>query len=208
MSVAALVVLMLLAPSALWCGEAEQTAPAAAAPALDEDTLAMVKAFLKLPTSEIPAEHIPRFLAVDPDSLPAKLQSAFLAKRIELYTLKQLAEGKKRGGVRMPEADCSIPKDLQGPSAGILMMAGYQEINDLEEDFVMEQTKCTERDLMCEFTLQILAPRKGAKGKPTRRLFLHVNDPVFALVGMFRSNGHVSTHFFGLGGVNCAPRLK
>ena len=201
---------MLLAPSALWCGE---TAPspagdaAAAATALDPDTLAMVKAFLKLPTDQIPAAHIPRFLAVDPAALPAKLRQSFLAKRIELYTLKQLADGKKRGSVRMPEADCSIPKDTQG-SAMVLLMAGYEEINSNEEDYVMEQTKCTERDLMCEFTLQIVLPPKTKKGRQERRLFLHVNDPLFAIVGLYRGHGRASTHFFGLGGVSCAPRLK
>ncbi|MCX5795016.1 MAG: hypothetical protein NTY77_05950 [Elusimicrobia bacterium] len=191
---ALLAVFLGLAPAAAW--------------SLDPDTMEMVKAFVKMPTSELPADSIPRFLAVDPAELPAKLRKSFLAKRVELYTLKQLADGKKRGGVRMPEADCAVPKEGQSDSAEILLLAGYEEINDLEEDYVLQVTKCTEHDLMCEFSLQVLAQPKGKKGGPRRRLFLHQNDPAFALVGLFRQHGKASTHFFGVGGVSCAPRLK
>ena len=59
----------------------------------------------------------------------------------------------------MPKADCSIAKEAKGDSAGVLKMAGYEEITDDEERWVMDKTKCTERDLMCEFTLQVVTPR-------------------------------------------------
>ena len=206
-----LTAIMLLAPVAGRCGEATQAPSSAAAteaPSLDEDALAMVKAFLKMPTAQLPAAHIPKFLAVDPAALPEKLRQPFWAKRLELYTLKQLADGKKKGGVRMPEEDCSIPKDTRSTSAGPLRRAGYEEISGLEEDYVMEQTECTEHDLMCEFTLQILAPSRGMKEGHGRRLFLHQNDPLFAMVALYRQHGRASTRFFGIGGVNCAPRSK
>jgi hypothetical protein len=175
---------------------------------LDPDTLEMVKAFLKMPTKELPAEHVPKFLAVDPEALPKPLRKPFQAKRIELYTLKQLADGKKRGSVRMPEANCDIPKDTRSTSAATLRMAGYEEIEELEEDYVMQQTKCTEHDMMCEFTLQILMLPKSKNGGKTRLLFLYDEDPLFALVAQYRQHGQSSTHFFGLGGISCAPRLK
>jgi len=206
-----LTVILILASAAGRCGEATPSPgsdAAAAAPALDQDTLAMVKAFLRLPTDQIPAAHIPKFLAVDPAALPEMLRQRFLAKRLELFTLKQLADGKKKGSVRMPEADCAVPRDAQSKSAGLLGMAGYEEIKELEEDYVMEQTRCTEHDLMCEFTLQILAPPGDKKEGQGRRLFLHQDDPLFAMVTLYRRHGRASTHFFGLGGVSCAPRLK
>jgi hypothetical protein len=104
---------MILAPALGRCGETATTPgtdAAASASSLDTDTLAMVKAFLKLPTAQLPPEHIPKFLAVDPAALPKELRQNFLAKRIELFTLKKITDDKKKGGVRMPEADCSIPK--------------------------------------------------------------------------------------------------
>jgi len=193
--------LMLSLPAAL---RAADPPPAAA---LDADTLAMVKTFLKLPTEKLPAAHVGRFLGVDPGALPEKLRKPFLAKRLELYTLKQIADGKKRGTVRMPEEKCSAPIMAQGNSAGILLSAGFVEIYDDEEKFVMDKTNCTENDLQCEFTLQIVIEKKG--NKTFRRLFLHERDPIMAIVGQYRDAGKTKqTNFFGIGFPACAPRLK
>lgn len=190
---------------ALWLG----LAPAHAAEPVDADTLALVKTFIKTPTDQLPVEHIGRFLAVDPHALPAKLQRPFVAKRVELYTLKQLADGKKRGNIRMPEEHCSIPKDSQTTSIGILQLAGYAEIFDDEEQFVMEKTQCTEHDLMCEFTLQVILVAGKKKTETQRRLFMHGKDPMMALISQYREMGRVKqTNFFGIGFPTCAPRLK
>ena len=180
---------------------------AAAGKALDGDTLAMVKAFLKLPTEKLPAEHVPRFLAVDPELLPAKLRRPFRAKRIELHTFRQLADGKKKGNIRMPDENCLVPKEATSREVGILKMAGYAEITDQEERFLIEQTKCTEHDLMCEFTLRIIIDKENKiEG---RRLFMHGKDPMMALVGTYRAYGRTrQTNFFGMGFPTCAPRLK
>ena len=148
---------------------------------------------------------------MDPEALPNKLQQPFLAKRLELNTLKRLAEGKKRGGVRMPAEDCAIPKDDQGLLATYLRIAGFKEISDDEEKFLEKQTKCTERDLMCEFSLLIIQEPKGkGKGKEKRRrFFLHFRDPIFALVDQYREQGNAKqTNFFGAATPVCAPRLK
>jgi hypothetical protein len=175
--------------------------------AIDADTLAMVQAFLKLPTDQLPAEHVPRFLDVDPEALPAKLKKPFLARRLELYTLKHLAEGRKKGSIRMPEENCIAPKEASSRDIHILKIAGYAEITEDEEKFLMKETKCTEHDLMCEFSLQVILDKENKIDK--RRLFLHVKDPMSALVGMYRQYGRTrQTNFFGAGFPTCAPRLK
>jgi hypothetical protein len=200
--------LLLALPGAV--GAAEESKPAASQPApLDPDTMDMVKAFLKMPTEQLPVEHIPKFLAVDPEALPANLRQRFVAKKVELYTLKQLADGRKRGAVRMPEENCAAPKDSKSSMIGILHMAGYVDITEDEEKFVEDHTHCTENDLMCEFTLQIVVERVGKKKEPRRTLLLHVKDPLMTLVGQYRDQGREKqTNFFGMMGVSCAPRLK
>lgn len=182
---------------------------AAASPALDPDTLEMVKSFLKTPTENLPAEHIPRFLEVDPKSLPKKLRRPFEAKCVELYSLRQVAAGNKRGGWRTPEENCEVVKEGRSNSAGILILAGFLEISEDEELWLMKETNCTEHDLMCEFTLQVVAEKAGKKAPARRRLFLHQRDPVFALISQYREEGRVrQTKFFGIGGLHCAPRQQ
>ena len=74
----------------------------------------------------------------------------------------------------------------------------------------MKSTKCTEHDLMCEFTLRIIIEKYkvGKKKFKRRRLFLHGKDPLMALVGRYRQGGKGPNKFFGVGGPTCAPRLK
>jgi hypothetical protein len=170
-----------------------------------KDKVALVQAVLKTPTAELLPDLIPEFLAVDPAVLPPKLRRPFAAKRLELYTLKQIADGRKKGGVRMPEADCSIPKEAKGDSIGVLKMAGYEEISDEEEKFVEKETKCTEHDLMCEFSLQIVMERMGKAQETRHYYFLHTRDPLFGVVAQYRQGHSGQTHFFGLGVPVCAP---
>ena len=193
------VLAVLLGLSLGWAGDA---AP------LDADTLDMVKAFLKMPTADLPTAHISRFMAVDPEALPKKLRQPYEGKRLELRTLVRLAEGKKRGVVRMPEADCSRSRDAEGSAISVLLMAGYQEISFEEEKYVEKETRCTERDLMCEFSLVVVVEKKGKPPVARARFFLHFRDPLFAIVGQYREGHAGQTHFFGLGVPTCAPRLK
>jgi hypothetical protein len=63
--------------------------------------------------------------------------------------------------------------------------------------------------LLCEFSLQVLPEPAGKKAQPKRRLFLHQNDPLMALVGQYRSGqAKAQTEFFGLGGISCVQRQK
>lgn len=198
-------------PAAASAGALEEVKAEAPAAPTAQDKEKLVQAFLNTQTTELPPDLIPEFLAIDPQELPQKLRQPFAAKRLELYTLKQLVEGKKKGGVRMPEADCSMDKEAKSDSAGILKFAGYEEITDDEERWVMDKTKCTERDLQCEFTLQVVTAKvKNKKTSYVRKfLFLHPKDPIFAMIAQYREVGRAKqTNFFGLGGPVCAPRLK
>lgn len=181
--------------------------PASAAEALDADTLAMVTAFVKMKTGDLPPDSIERFLAVDSAALPEKLRKPFEAKRFELNALKHLSQKKKSGTVRMPEADCAAPQEAKANGSGIMKMAGFEEINENEVLAVSKKTQCTIQDMMCEFTLQVIIER-DKKGKKFSRYFLHSNDPLFALVGQYRGGKSGGTNFFGMGGPSCAPRLK
>ncbi len=185
---------------ALWLAP---SLPAASPAALDRDTLDMVKAFLQIPTESLPPEHIPRFLAVDPAALPAKLRRPFRAKRLELHALKRIADGRKKGAARAPAPDCAIDQEAASGAPGILAMAGFVEISEDEERHLMQRTRCSERELMCEFTLQIAAGKKGSG----RRLFLQPKDPLMALVGEYRQFGRVKqTNFFGASGPQCTAQ--
>jgi hypothetical protein len=177
------------------------------APAADADkaTLKMVEFFIKAPVSELPPDHIEEFLAVDPDTLPKKLREPYKGKRLELYTLKQLSAGKKKGFFRMPEQDCAIPKDAKSNDIKALKFAGYEEIPEDEKDCVEKITHCNEHQLMCEFTLQIVIETVGKKKKErVRHIFLHQNDPLMAVVAQCRAGVGGQTNFFGTLKPSCA----
>ena len=201
--------LLILLPAVARAAE-DAPAPAPATTATEaptaQDKEKLVQYFLDTPTAELSPDLVPEFLSIDADELPKKLRQPFAAKRLELYTLKQLADGKKKGGVRMPEADCAAPKDAKADSVRILKMAGYEEITDDEEHFVMDKTKCTERDLMCEFSLQVAVVKAKKAGGSRKYLFLYPQDPIFALVGQYREQGRLrQTNFFGANAPVCAP---
>ncbi|MCX5797253.1 MAG: hypothetical protein NTY77_17315 [Elusimicrobia bacterium] len=179
-------------------------APARAADA-DTDTVEMVEAFLKMPTAELPPEHIPRFLAVDPAALPKKLRRPYEARRLELYTLKQLGQTRKKGNIITPEDHCEAPKDAKSQDISLLMKVGYVEITEEEKDWLTHRTHCTEQDMLCEFTLQILDEKVGSgpKARKRRRYFLFCGagcDPLMVLVGVYRARvKDPNTNFFGTG---------
>ena len=168
-------------------------------PEADKATIKMVEFFIKAPMSDLPAGHIDDFLAIDPETLPVKLRDSFKGKRLELYTMKQLAGSKKKGAFRMPDAACDIPKDAKSNDLKALKFAGYDEITDDEENCVMRITHCTEHDMLCEFTLQIVIETIMKKKKPLKlkHLLLHQNDPLMAVVAECRAGVGGQTNFFG-----------
>jgi hypothetical protein len=188
----------------LFLSSAMSPALSAAAGKADAETVKKVESFLKRPTAELPPDRIDEFVAIDPESLPKKLQVPFKAKRLELFTLKQMAEGKKKGLIRTPDEHCEVPREAKSGDARVLLMAGYEEITGEEVGCITERTKCTEMDMLCEFSLQILVERVGKKKERSSRFFLHEKDPLMAVVAGCRSASGGNTHFFGRGGPVCS----
>jgi hypothetical protein len=69
----------------------------------------------------------------------------------------------------------------------------YEEVTEDDLKCVMEQTKCTEIDLGCRFSLLIFFEKKK-----DRVLKFNAVDPIMAKVAECRGKGG-TTHFFGMG---------
>lgn len=172
---------------ALWAG-AEEAAD-----------VKFVEGFIKTPVERLDPSTIDRYMAIKPDALPKKLQLKYQARRVELQTLKQLAGDKKKGLIRMPEKECTVPSEAKSDQPAALAMGGFEEITDEEEQYILDKTQCTERDLLCESSLQIVVVRDAKTNKvKKRRYFLYPGDPLMALVGASRGGKNIggNTSFF------------
>lgn len=153
---------------------------AADAGTADADDVKLVRLFLKLPTADLPEEAVPHFLEIDPETLPKKLREPYKGKRLELYTLKQMADNKKKGLIRSPDPACEQVQQAKSQDIAALRLAHYEEISVQDELCLEKQTHCTERGMMCEFSLQIVDEKKK-KGK-LRHYFLYPGDPLAVLL--------------------------
>lgn len=175
-----------------------------AAAATDDATAQQIVDYaLRTPTADMDPKLANAFLDLDLENLPKKKKAKAAAKKLELQTLLKISQGKKKGGLRWPTPDGCKPK-IYGPGdEGALAIAGFTEIKEDEESFLEEKTKCTELELCCEFSLTIIVtPRK--EGPPTKRYFLHDNDPINALLAEYRNrNAGGQTKFFGGGVFSC-----
>lgn len=187
-----------------WAKKAKAAAPADMGTA-DADTMKLVETFLSRPTAELPPEAVPPFLAVDPATLPARLREKYRAKRYELLALKKTLEGRQKPPLRRlgkeEKAACDIKRESPQFLA-LMKQTGFAPITEDEEAFVMEKTKCSECELQEEFSLQIVDVLSAKKGQPaTRYLLLIDNDPLWALVGLYRQGrtNTTGTSFFGIG---------
>jgi hypothetical protein len=181
-------------------------AVSAAAPPGQQDDVKFAETFVATPVDALTPAAIGRFMRLDAKALPPKLRLKHEARRVELQALRQLSESKKKGLIRSPEKDCAIPAEAKSDEASPLTMAGFSEIQEDEEQMLLEKTQCTERDLMCESSLQIVVLRDKKTNKITgRRLFLYPSDPLMALVAAYRSSRNVggNTNFFGRPNVLC-----
>lgn len=179
------------------------TLPAAAANTpkarADAETVKLAEQFIKAPADKLPLGSIEFFMALDAETLPIKLQTPFKAKRLGIKTGLRLSEGAKKGNFRMTsDKHCEQPEDEK--NIQLLAMVGYAEISQDEKEHLEERTKCTEQDMLCEFTLKIVnfkRPDKTIK----HRYFLHSKDPLMMLVDIYRRKlRDNSTNFFGSGG--------
>ena len=182
--------------------KAQKPAPAS------KETVKLVRYFLKTPTEALDAERIPEFMEIDADSLPLKLQAPYLGKKEELLMLKKISDSRKKPPVRLGGMDDDPPGScLPDPPRylGVLPMAGYETIKEEEEEYLMDKTKCTECDLITEFSLRKVEKTKNASGKKEFVYFLHSKDPLMTLVGAYRAGtkNPFGTNFFGLGYPTC-----
>lgn len=158
-----------------------------------KDDVEITKAVLARDTKDLPNPLINAFMGVDLDALPAKYQKKARAKRVELETLRMLADGKKRGSLRWPPPDCSIPKEGKSNEAQVLLMAGYLEYERDEVECVSKRTGCSEQQLMCEFSLNIVVEKKPVK---RARFFIYQTDPLSAIAASCKKGTGGQNNFF------------
>lgn len=174
--------------------------PAAAADKkADAETVKLVSQVVKVDIPDIPPEAVEAFLAVDPETLPKKLRKPFEVRKIELYTARQLALAKKKSNWRsINKEECSLPKEAQAKAVGFLMFAGYGKVTDEEIAYVEKRSGCTQRDMMCEFTLQIILEKQKDRKEPKKIYLLHTKDALMAYVSELRAGmSGGNTNFFG-----------
>lgn len=163
--------------------------PAVAADGPDEDTkIKMVEYMLKTPMNEADPTLVSGFMKIDPETLPKKLRDKARGKQMEIDAVVKIHKGKKKGPFRFPAA-CQI-KRYEGPE-GIRIMnyiIGNEEIASEEEEYIELKANCTEEQLLCEFSLNIVLMKRPGK-PPLKRYFLMGQDPLMALVAEKRGGG-------------------
>lgn len=191
-------------------GKAKPTAATAAKSApedpgtADADTVKLAGIVIKTPTDQLDPTLAGAFLKVDTQTLPPRQRVAARGKQMELRALIKVAEGKKKGGIRMvgPE-ECQAPKLTQDDLKWLLNpMLGFVEAEEWAVGEAGTQTECSELDMQCQFSLHIVHMPKGSK--PPRRFFFQERDPMLAIVQMKERNiDGKQTHFFGAGFLKC-----
>lgn len=163
----------------------------ASVPVLAEDEateLKLVEYILKTPTSEANPALVAPFMRLDTAKLPKKLRDKAKAKQLEIEGAVKIFKGKKKGPFRYPEA-CVI-KRYEG-SEGIRIMGliiGNVEIETEEEEYIEKKANCTEDQLLCEFSLNIVLIKRKDK-PPLKRYYLLDTDPLMAFVAEKRGGG-------------------
>lgn len=187
---------VLLAAPARAADPKAETAPAGAAATADKMTLELADYFLKVPTSEANPKLVDAFLAIDAQTLPKGLRVRTQAKQLEIQTLLHVHDVEKAGVFVQPADGNATAASFVRPlrDMNVYALAGYVEMDEDSEEYIMGKTKCTEIDLGTKFTLMIFHDR----GKP-RKLMLHTKDPLQPLIAEHKGKGGGTTHFFGLG---------
>ncbi|UPT73964.1 MAG: hypothetical protein M0D55_19370 [Elusimicrobiota bacterium] len=155
----------------------------------DEATrLKLVQYMLKTPTADADPKLVAPFMEIDTETLPKNLREKAKSKQVEIQLLMKVAKGKKKGPFRFVEPGCAAKR--YGPE-GIRIMGmiiGNQEVEAEEVDYIKLKTNCTEDELLCEFSLNIvITPRKDKP--PLIKYFLMETDPLMALVAEKRGGG-------------------
>jgi hypothetical protein len=166
-----------------------------AAAAADKTTIDLVNYFLKVDLADANPKLIDPFLAVKTETLPKKLQAKAAAKQVEVTQLLRIHDVKKKGIFVQPSAaaQACTAADFVKPLSMSGMFSGYEVVTEDELKYVIDQTKCTEDDLGCRFSMLIFFE----KGKD-RVIKFNPADPIMAKVAEYRGKGG-SSHFFGMG---------
>ena len=155
----------------------------------DEATrIKIVEYMLKTPMNEANPDLVAGFMAIDATTLPKKLQDKARGKQMEISAIVKIHKGKKKGPFRFPAAcQTKIYEGAEGMRI-MKMIMGNVEIDGDEEEYLELKGNCTEEQLMCEFSLNIVIMR--TKGKPPRKhYFLMESDPLMAWVAEKRGGG-------------------
>lgn len=183
----------------------------------DQKTNSFVEYFLKTPTIKLDPNLIPQFLAIDPATLPQKLRTKYESKRFELYALKKTAAGQKEGFVRSPndsDSQCkeisvrkgirfytsNFPEEtIKGMTLPHLLLAlNFAHFTEVPESILpclRQKTQCSQQDMVCDFTLSVLAIKKGKS--ETLRYFLFEHDVLGQVVALCQRSGlGKNTNFF------------
>ena len=178
MPMKALALALLLAGPAI----ADETGP-------DEATRIKIAQYvLKTPMNEADPTLVSGFMKLDPESLPKKLRDKVRGKQMEIDAVVKIHNGKKKGPFRFPAA-CEL-KYYEG-AEGLRVMnyiIGNVEIAGEEEEYLELKGNCTEEQLMCEFSLNVVIIKRPGK-RPLKRYFLMEQDPLMAWVAEKRAGG-------------------
>ncbi len=182
------------------------------------DQIKLVKYFLKTPTKSLNPDLVPAFLAVGEKNLPSKFRQGYISKVMELYALRNVAEGNKQGFVRTPDDSSPSCREFH-VKKGIRMyssvfskplMEGHSlpeifrllrlgHFSRLSSDFMpclRKKTQCSQQDMVCNFTLSVVSVKKGK----SRRYyyFIYGNDPLAVVYSLCTHPGlGKNTNFFG-----------
>jgi hypothetical protein len=170
----------------------------------DETQVKLAQVVIKTPTAELDPTLASAFLKLDVETLPAALRVKARGKQVELRSLISIAEGKKKGAIRMIGTETCEEEKFTAADIGMLLQVGFVEAQEHGVDGASKQTNCSEQDMKCQFTLKVIVMPPGSK--PRRRYFFQEKDPMLAIVQLHEkaaSGVGGQTNFFGAGYLAC-----
>ncbi len=193
MGMKALALILLLSGAAV----AAETGP-------DEATrVKLAEYMLKTPLDEANPTVVSGFMKIDTETLPKKLREKARAKQMEIDAVVKIHAGKKKGPFRFPSACTVKPYEGADGMRAMKMISGNEEIAADEEEYLEKKGNCTEEQLMCEFSLNIVIIRRKNK-PPLKYYFLMSQDPLMAWVAEKRGGGaSAGNNYFQEAKPNC-----
>lgn len=169
----------------------------------DAETVKFAEYFVKTDSGDLDPELVPQFMNILPETLPRRLRDPVKAKKAELRALLKISQAKKKPPIRRagqePLEDCEFIEGTR-ELVRVQQKMGFEIIPEDEEIWLMNQTRCTECELVDEFSLTIIVvPGDRKKKRPAEKyLLMHQRDPLMALLAQYRQgkNNPRGTNFF------------